>query len=536
MAPHQPRLTRRGLLAGGAALAAGALAPWRRLYEAVSGPRLEGAVLGPAHAFAHRLRAGGFPAPASAGSTGVVVVGGGAAGLSAAWRLRSKGFEDFRVLELDEAAGGNARFGESPATAYPWGAHYLPPPDAGSDYVVELLRELGAVTGRDAAGRPAFDERMLCHAPEERLYVHGRWEEGLFPRSGASREDLAAWERFESRVEGFRRLKTRDGRPAFAVPMERSSRDPELLALDRLSFADWLARENLGGAPLLWYCDYACRDDFGARPAATSAWAGLHYFAARPADETVLTWPEGNGWLTRRLAEPLKERLKTGALVFRVEETRGGVEVDWLDAATGEARRVRAKAAVVCVPRFAAARVVPALAAAAAVTAAFVYPPWMTANLHVTDGPRGVGADPAWDNVLHRGDSLGYVNASHQAMGPVGRDSVWTYYRPFPDGDPAANRAALHARPWAAWKDMVLADLGGALPGLEASVKRLDVWIWGHGMVRPSVGFMWGKERSLALRPRGRIHFGHSDLSGFSLFEEAQFRGCRAAEAALGSL
>ena len=52
-------------------------------------------------------------------------------------------------------------------------------------------------------------------------------------------------------------------------------------------------------------------------------------------------------------------------------------------------------------------------------------------------------------------------------------------------------------------------------------------------MVRPSVGFMWGKERALALKPRGRIHFGHSDLSGFSLFEEANFRGCRAAEAAL---
>lgn len=533
MAPHQPRLTRRGLLAGAAALGAAALAPWRRLYEAASGPRIAGGVLGPAHAFAHRLRSGGFPAPARTDKTGVVIVGGGAAGLSAAWRLRKADFEDFVVLELDEAAGGNARSGESPVTPYPWGAHYLPPPDAGSTYVVELLKELGAVTGRDAAGRPVFDERMLCHAPEERLFVHGRWEEGLFPRLGAAKADLAAWAAFEARIEAFRRMKTRDGRPAFAVPMERSSRDPELLSLDRMSFADWLAREGLGGEPLLWYCDYACRDDFGARPAQTSAWAGLHYFAARPADETVLTWPEGNGWLTRRLAEPLKERLKTGALVFRVEETRGGVAVDWLDARTGEARRLEAKAAVLAVPRFCAARLVAALAAEAAVNAAFAYPPWMTANLHVEDAPRGVGAEPAWDNVLHKSESLGYVTATHQAMGPVGRSSVWTYYRPFPDGDPAANRAVLQARPWESWKDLVLADLGRALPGLEPSVRRLDVWLWGHGMIRPSVGFMWGRERGLAAAPRGRIHFGHSDLSGFSLFEEAQFRGCRAAEAAL---
>ncbi|TPW21549.1 MAG: hypothetical protein FD126_569, partial [Elusimicrobia bacterium] len=189
--------------------------------------------------------------------------------------------------------------------------------------------------------------------------------------------------------------------------------------------------------------------------------------------------------------------------------------------------------AVVCVPRFAAARMLPALAGEAATTAAFVYPPRMTANLHVTDAPRGVGADPAWDNVLHKSDSLGYVSATHQAMGPVGRDSVWTYYLPFPDGEPAANRATLQSRTWAAWKDLVVGDLGHALPGLEASVRRLDVWLWGHGMVRPSVGFMWGKERASAALSRGRIHFGHSDLSGFSLFEEAQFRGCRAAEAAL---
>lgn len=530
MAPHQPRLTRRSLLAGGAALAAGAFAPWRRLYEAVSGPKIVGSVLGASHAFAHRLRTGDFPAPAKTIKTGVVIVGGGAAGLSAAWRLRKKGFSDFTVLELDAEEGGNARFGESSASPYPWGAHYLPRPDAGSGYVVELLKEFGAVTARDAAGRPVFDERMLCHAPEERLFVHGKWEDGLFPRSAATAAELAAWTAFEARIEGYRRMKTHDGRPAFAVPMERSSRDPELLALDRTSFADWLAREGFGGGPLLWYCDYACRDDFGARPAETSAWAGIHYFASRPYEESVLTWPEGNGWLTRRLAEPVKDRLKTGALVFRVEEVKGGVEVDWVDARTGTAERVSAKSAILCVPRFAAARLMPGLGS----SEAFVYPPWMTANLHVEDAPRGVGADPAWDNVLLKSDSLGYVDATHQAMGPVGRNAVWTYYLPLADGLPAANRAAMLARPWGDWKDLVLKDLGHALPGLTDSVRRLDVWLWGHGMVRPSVGFMWGRERALAANPRGRIHFGHSDLSGFSLFEEANFRGCKAAEAALG--
>ena len=47
---------------------------------------------------------------------------------------------------------------------------------------------------------------------------------------------------------------------------------------------------------------------------------------------------------------------------------------------------------------------------------------------------------------------------------------------------------------------------------------------------------MFGPERALAAAPRGRLFFGHSDLWGFSLFEEAQYRGVRAAEAALKRL
>jgi hypothetical protein len=52
--------------------------------------------------------------------------------------------------------------------------------------------------------------------------------------------------------------------------------------------------------PLLNYIDYCCRDDFGLGIKEVSAWAGIHYFAARKQDtapdgnDTVLTWPEGN--------------------------------------------------------------------------------------------------------------------------------------------------------------------------------------------------------------------------------------------------
>ena len=51
---------------------------------------------------------------------GTVVVGAGIAGLSAARRLLASGYEDFVVLELDDAAGGTARSGSNGTSAYPW--------------------------------------------------------------------------------------------------------------------------------------------------------------------------------------------------------------------------------------------------------------------------------------------------------------------------------------------------------------------------------------------------------------------------------
>ncbi|MEL6716853.1 MAG: FAD-dependent oxidoreductase, partial [Planctomycetota bacterium] len=60
----------------------------------------------------------------------VVVVGGGVAGLSAAWRLARAGWEDVTVLELAREVGGTSRGGSNaapggPRVPHPFGAHYL---------------------------------------------------------------------------------------------------------------------------------------------------------------------------------------------------------------------------------------------------------------------------------------------------------------------------------------------------------------------------------------------------------------------------
>jgi len=60
----------------------------------------------------------------------------------------------------------------------------------------------------------------------------------------------------------------------------------------------------------------------------------------------------------------------------------------------------------------------------------------------------------------------------------------------------------------------------------------------GHAMIRPAVGSIFSEERGRLARraPRSRILFANSDLSGISIFEEAQYHGVEAAQAVLALL
>ena len=150
-----------------------------------SGRTIEGELVHESWVQGHRLRDGGpFPAPTRERRTSVVIVGGGIAGLSAAWRLQNRGVTDFVLLEMEPDAGGNARSGSNAVSAYPWAAHYVPVPGPKATLVRELFAELG-VLGADGTWR----EETLCQAPQERLFLYGQWQDGLEPRIGPSRRD-----------------------------------------------------------------------------------------------------------------------------------------------------------------------------------------------------------------------------------------------------------------------------------------------------------------------------------------------------------
>ena len=492
------------------------------------------------HAFGHRLRDGGFPAPSETRRTGVLIVGAGISGLAAAWKLAKAGVDDFLLLEMEGEPGGNSRAGQSPVVAYPWGAHYLPLPTRESAAVRELLAELSVLHGDPAAARPRYDERFLCATPQERVYRHGLWEEGILPQRGLDAAERDQQRRFHERMDELKNARGRDGRRAFAIPMEFSSRDPEWLALDRIPFSKWLTDNGFTAPTLHWLANYATRDDYGAAHDQTSAWAGLHYFACRSgeganaASDTVLTAPDGNAWLARGLARHAAGRILTDALAWRIEEGKSSVAVDVLHGA--KTVRIEARQVIWAAPAFLLPRVWPALPEELKAAAlAGDYAPWLTANLHLADFPEERhGAPPAWDNVLYDSASLGYVVATHQLIRRRLQGTVFTCYRALHDVTPAEGRRLLLETPREAWAEGILGELERVHPDIRRLTTRLDIFRNGHAMRRPTAGSLFhGQREKLANFRHPRIALAHADLSGFSLFEEAQYRGVRAAERVL---
>ena len=543
----EPAISRRVFLktllaASGAALLGGLSYPYWGTLPWVHSPRkrIPGQLLGPSASLGHQLRDHhAFPPPAQTIETEVVIVGGGISGLSAAWWLKKQGFEHFRVLELENHVGGNAHSGENQVSAYPWGAHYVPLPSENAHYVRTLFEELDVIEGYAANGLPIFNELYLCHEPDERLFKDGRWQDGLIPTRGAREVDNDEIQRFLALMQQFRKRIGRDGQRVFSIPVDHSSQDPEWLALDRLSMQDWLQQNGFHSKLLHWYVNYCCRDDYGATMKTVSAWAGIHYFAARDGlaanaqPQAVLTWPAGNGWLVQQLKQKVQDHIQTQALVYHLENTPSGVQVDFWDANTQQSIRVKARQAIFAGPRFVAQRVMPDAPHGAQVRA-LDYSPWLVANLTLKQLPtEGQGAPLSWDNVGYHDQSLGYVVATHQNITLFPTQTVITYYRPLDHTEPHQARREAYATSYDQWQDLILADLKTMHPDIEDQITHLDVWVWGHGMIQPKVGYIWGETRQKLLKPWGNVHFAHTDMSGISIFEEAQYRGVEAAKAVL---
>lgn len=532
-------LSRRRLLTG---LPVTSLAIGCRRDEAAPPTEIQAQFVGQNPERAHRLRDGKL----AGGGTGetlrtkVLIVGGGASGMAAAWRLHRAGMSDFTVIELEDAQGGTARGGANERSSYPMGAHYLPAPHASNTGLWTLLSDLGLVIGHTEQG-PELDPRIICRAPVERHKEGPLWAAGLYPARGQTPDEEAQWERWREHLRALDGRLGADGRRLFDLPVDRSS--AELRHLDAISAAAYLDQLGLTSPRLRWVMDYACRDDYGCTLEQASAFAMLHHELSRGLEDThdrfIIAFPEGNARLVASMAEAARvsERLRTSTVVHRIDPDTGIAHAFDLDSE--RPLTVHAEVILWAAPRFVLRHVLPGIDPLPA--DALTYAPWLVANVQVRQAPGGVGALPAWDNVQVGADHLGYVLANHHESlaDKVRPGAVLSFYQPLPADDAkglAEARNRLLSTSLQGWTEHVVTALEAMHPGIGQDVERIDIARWGHAMVRPVPGWLFGSSRALAAAPIGRVLPAAADVGGLPLFEEAYARGVRAAEEALARL
>jgi hypothetical protein len=543
-------MLRRSFLAWAGAsglAAAGSVAAFQRWQEITPTLRFPGRDEG--HFMRDLMRDGrALPPPSDVLETDIAILGSGIGGLSAAWKLNKLGHKDFLMVDgpqpYGNAAGG--RFGE---LEFPTGGHYLPLPSPESVHVREILADLGIIQRDPYADKPYYDERFLLHAPEERLLYKGKWQEGFIPTEGVPAEELAEHKRFFAEVERLRQTRGSDGRRIFVFPTVQSSDDPEWRKLDAITLKQWLEQNGYRSPTLHWYLNYCCRDDYGSRYDQVSAWAGLHYYcsrwghAANAENGTWLTWPGG--------LQPLATGMERASGVKRV----GGTVVSLTQTGSGAAARtealcfrlengkprsylVKARKAICAMPLYVAERVVEGIREMGYEPQRDtpVYAPWMVANFLLKRFPSELPQAPlSWDNVVYQEPGLGFVVSTHQDIRVTPPEkTVFSAYVALSHRTPAS------ARRWmvTATPDELLAlasaDLTTAYGAQFAScVERVDITLRGHAMAAPLPGFRSNPGLKALRELDGPILFAHADLSGFSVFEEAAWWGCRAAQLAL---
>ncbi len=535
-------------------LLAGSLGPALACREGAQLGSAEPRFVGQSPERGHLLRSAALLDGALDGTlrTKVAIVGAGVAGLSAAWRLRKAGLEDIQIFELEADAGGTARTGLMPRSAHPMGAHYLPSPPRECTQLHELLGDLGLLVGRRYDGSLEFETTAICPAPLERHFHAGEWAPGLYPSAGQTQAEADQLERFWALLDRWDRRRDAHGRLLFRLPVRRSS--PTLAHLDRITMAQWLADQGLDSWRLRWFVDYACRDDYGCGADQTSAFAGLHHYLGRGLAQNregqILTFAGGNGALVSALRAflGLGDRLKLDHLSYAVDPDAGELRVH--DIAAGRSFKVEADLILWAAPRYLLPHVLPRgrdPLGPALRQGELSYAPWLVANLELRDSLGGLGAPLSWDNVPviedPRARNLGYVVATHNE----GRDrvdtpgSVITYYEPLIPADASTQalrgaRARLLAGSAGEWGEHVLRALEHMHPAIRRQVLQFHLHRWGHAMIRPTPGLIFGDALARAREPIAKLRACATDTGGLPLFEEAFYAATDAADWALAEL
>lgn len=425
-----------------------------------------------------------------------IIVGGGMSGLTACWYLKDK---KVIILERNDRPGGLAFRGVTDdGIVYGRGsAYYSEPPEI----VMPLYKEMGLTP----------IEQNEIPAPIDSYYRNGEliidmWEEASFKKLPA-----------EFRAFHKKLLKDDKAGKVAIQPMEKA----DDLSLDRISAADYI---KPFGKELKAYLDSYCQSALGCFTEDVSALAFTNFYTSEVTSRYA--WPGGTAGASVHLGEKLKEFIRTGCTVTRVEQDGEGVTVDYVQA--GKLYRARARYAILAVPLRVTAHIFPALPEdrkkliSQLKYADYVVHQVFTSKDHYTKTYDTWVTDKSFTDVI----VARWIETKGFKVPPKSGPGILSIYQPLAPG--RETRALTEATV----KSLALravGELAELVPELKQEpMLRIESYRWPSSIHVVPPGFFTNVAPKL-IPPIGRVSFAGNNL-GTPSFEEAMYRGHLAAQ------
>jgi hypothetical protein len=424
----------------------------------------------------HQVRDGHqFERPDATHKADIVIVGGGVAGLSAAYFLRGK---EWLLLEKEPQFGGNALQEEFEGQIYGTGSAYAYHGDEGDQLASEIGLKMPFVNMPD----PTIVNKT---------YVPDTWKTGL-EQLPYAKDVISSFKKF------------RDDTMKIKVHEKMAELDAQPFSNFTAAYAPEVQKWWDGFGPSNW----------GATAEDSSAFVGLanvqDLISGGDAKRAIL--PGGLGCITHKLVEVLqpkyKERMLDNATVVAAVQDKDAVRVTYLHE--GKLTTVSAKAVLMCTAKHITSRIVMGLPSEQkAAMRHYRYAPYPVVNI-IFDKPvynRG------YDNWCPGSVFTDFIVADWTIQKNPGykqKHNILSFYTPLRELQRSTLLDEAGCKSLAA---RVLADFQKLLP--EFNVDPLEVRIYrrGHPMFMAVPGH-YTKTRLAASHPMDRIFFGNSDSGG----------------------
>ncbi|HUI50319.1 MAG TPA: FAD-dependent oxidoreductase [Terriglobales bacterium] len=427
-------------------------------------------------AVCHQVRDGhSFPKPDATKKADIVIVGGGVAGLSAAYFLLGK---DWMLLEKEAHFGGNAYQEEYEGQIYGTGSAYGYRGDAGD----LLAKEIGLHLPLVAMPDPIIDNGK---------YSPDIWRSGINDLPYA-KEVIASFKKYRDDIMKI----------DFKKNAEQLDSEPFTKYLD--PYAPEVKR--------LW--DAYGPSNWGAVSEDTSALIGIAdtQYLIQGLDDQRVILPGGLGCITAKLVEVMQpkygERMLRDATVVAVVPDKDEVRVTYVQGE--KVTTVAAKVVLLCTAKNITSRIVAGLPnEQKQAMRRMRYAPYPMINI-IFDKPV---YRKGYDNWCPGKTFTDFIVADWTIRNNPGykpKYEILTFYTPLRESERAT---LLNEEDCKTLAGKVLKDFQGLLPDFNVDPVEVRLYRRGHPMFMAVPG-QFTKNRMIASRPMERIFFGNSDSGG----------------------